>query len=93
MYPVHRSIPRLVDRVHITHPDINEVVQGSVIQRHVVSMTIQLVLMESNKAPMINQVVHRQPLLQDVLEVLFWVLRPKESRIHNLQPVTTTLTR
>ena len=68
------SIPRLVDGVHIAHPDVDEVIQGSIVERHVVGTTIQLVLMESNKASMINQVVHRQPLLQDVSEVFFQVL-------------------
>ena len=39
-------------------PDVDEMVERGVIQGHIVSPTIQLVLMESNKAPMINQVVH-----------------------------------
>ena len=54
----------------------DEVVQSRVVKRHVVRMTIQLVLVESNKASVVDQVIHRQPLLEDVPKVLFWVLRP-----------------
>ena len=49
-----RSIPRLVDGIHIAHPNVDEVVQGRIIQRHVVGTTIQLILVESYQAPMIN---------------------------------------
>ena len=54
---------------------------------------IQLVLVESDQASMVHEVVNGQPLLEDIPEVLFGVLRPKEGGIDNLQPVTTTLTR
>ena len=33
---------------------------------------------------MVNQVVHRQPLLKDVTEVLLWVLQPNEGGINHL---------
>ena len=49
--------------------------------------------MERYQAPMINEVVNGQPLLEDVPKVLLWVLRPKQGRIDELEPVTTTLTR
>ena len=52
----------------------DEVVQSRVVKRHVVRMTIQLVLVESNKASMIHEVVNRQPLLEDIMEVLLRVL-------------------
>ena len=68
------GVPRLVDGVHIVHPDVDKVIQGGVIERHIISPTIQLVLMKSNKASMIDQVVHRQPLLQDISEVFLRVL-------------------
>ena len=68
------SIPRLVNGVHIMHPNVDKMEQSGVVKRHVVGTMIQLVLVESNKAPMINQVVHRQPLLQDISEVFFRVL-------------------
>ena len=56
-----RSVPRLASNVHVTSTDIEEVVQGHIIKRHIIHAAIKLVLMESNKAPMINQVVHQQP--------------------------------
>ena len=45
-------------------------VQGRVVQRHVVGTTIQLVLMKRDQASVVDKVVHRQPLLEDVPEVL-----------------------
>ena len=45
-------------------------VERHVIERHVIGTTIKLVLVESYEAPMINQVVHQQPLLEDITEVL-----------------------
>ena len=88
-----QSVPRLIDGIHIPSPNIDQVVQSCIIQRHVVRPAIQLVLMESNKASMVNQVVDRQPLLKDVAEVLLRVLRLEQCRIDDLKPVTTTLTR
>ena len=79
-----RGVPRLVNGVHIADPDVDEMVESGVIQRHIVGTTIKLVLVESNKAPMVDQVVHRQPILKDVAEVLLRVLRPKQSRIDDL---------
>ena len=69
-----RRIPSLISGVHVAHPDVDEMIQNGVVKRHIVGTTIQLVLMEGNKTSVINQVVHQQPLLQDVLEVFFWVL-------------------
>ena len=80
----HRSVPRLVNGVHVANPDIDEMVESGVVQGHVVRTTIQLVLMESHQAPMVNQVVHRQPLLEDIPKVLFGILRPKKSQIDDL---------
>ena len=55
-------------------PNVDEVIQGCIVQGHVVSATIKLVLMESHQAPMINQVVYQQPLLEDVAKVLLQIL-------------------
>ena len=79
-----RSVPRFVDGVHIPDSDVDKVVQGRVVKRHVVGTTIKLVLMEGYQASVVNQVVQRQPLLQDIMEVLFWVLRPKKGGIDKL---------
>ena len=79
-----RSVPGFVNGVHITDPDVDQVVQGDVVQRHVIGATIQLVLMEGHQASMVDQVVQQQPLLEDVPEVLFGILRPEQSRIDNL---------
>ena len=49
-----RSVPRLVNGVHITDPDVDEMVKGGVIKRHVVGSPIQLVLVESHQAPMVD---------------------------------------
>ena len=81
---MRRSIPRLVNGVHITDPNVDEVVKSGVVQGHVIRPTIQLVLVESHQAPVIDEVVHRQPLFKDVAEVLLRVFRPKESGIDNL---------
>ena len=59
-------------------------IESGVVQRHVVRTTIQLVLVESYQAPVVDEVVHRQPLLQDVPEVLLGVFRPKQGRIDDL---------
>ena len=79
-----RSVPRLIHGVHIPDPDIDEMIQSRIVEGHVVGTTIKLVLMESHQATMKNQVVQRQPLLEDVTEVLFRVLRPKQGRIDDL---------
>ena len=71
---MRRSIPRLIDGIHITDPDIDEMVERSIIKGHVIGATVKLVLVERHEAPMIHQVIHRQPLFQDVPEVLLWVL-------------------
>ena len=52
-----RSVPGFVDGIHVADPDVNKVVEGGVVQRHVVRTTIQLVLMESYQASVENQVV------------------------------------
>ena len=39
-------------------PDVDEMIKCGVVEGHVVGATIKLVLVESNKAPMINQVVY-----------------------------------
>ena len=70
---MRRSIPRFIDGVHIADPDIDEVVESGVVQRHVVRTTIQLVLVEGYQASVVNQVVHQQPLLEDVPKVLLGV--------------------
>ena len=74
-------------------PDVDEVVKGGVVEGHIISTTVQLVLVEGYQAPVVDQVIHRQPLLEDVPKVLLRVLRPKQGRIDDLKPVTTTLTR
>ena len=79
-----RSVPRLIDGIHITDPDVDKVIEGSVVQGHVVGTTVQLVLMESYQASVIYQVVHRQPLLEDVPEVLLWIFRPKQGGVDDL---------
>ena len=81
---MRRSIPRLVDGIHIPDPNVDKMVKGGVIERHVVGAMIKLVLMKSYQAPMVHQVVHGQPFLEDVTEVLLWVLRPTQGRINNL---------
>ena len=70
VHGTRRSIPGLINGVHITDPDVDEVIQGGVVQGHVVRTTIQLVLVEGCQAPVVDKVVHRQPFLEDVPEVL-----------------------
>ena len=72
-----QSVPRLINGVHITDPDIDEMIECRIVERHVVSTTIKVVLVERHQASMVYQVVHRQPLLEDVPEVLLRVFRPK----------------
>ena len=81
---MRRSVPRLVGDVHVASPNVDEMVPGDVVERHILRTTVQLVLMESNKVSVIDKVVHRQPLLQDIPEVLLWVLRPKQGGINDL---------
>ena len=76
--------PRFIDGVHVANPDIDEVVKGGVVERHVVRTTIQLVLVEGYQAPMVDKVVHRQPLLEDVPKVLLGVFQPEQGRIDDL---------
>ena len=78
------SIPRLVDGIHIPNPDVDKVIEGGVVQGHVVRTTIQLVLVEGYQASMVNQVVHRQPLLKDVPEVLLGIFQPKKGGVDDL---------
>ena len=59
-------------------------VKGGIVKRHVVGMTIKLVLVEGYQASMVDEVVHRQPLLEDVPEVLFGILRPEQGGIDDL---------
>ena len=90
---MHQSVPRLVDGVHIADPDVDEMVKCSIVEGHVVGMTIKLVLVECNETTVIDEVVHRQPLLQDITEVLLQVLQMIQGGIDNLKPVTMMLTR
>ena len=55
---MHRSIPWLINGVHIVDPDVDEVIKSGVVQRHVIGTTVQLVFMESHQASVIDQVVH-----------------------------------
>ena len=55
-------------------PDVDEMIKCRIIQRHVISTTIELVLVEGYQASVVHQVVHRQSLLKDVTEVLLGVL-------------------
>ena len=82
---MRRSVPRLVDGIHVSDPDVDKVVESGVVQRHVVRTTIQLVLVERYQAPVEDEVINGQPFLKDVPKVLFGVLRPKQGRIDNLQ--------
>ena len=59
-------------------------VESGVVQGHIVRPTIQLVLMEGHQAPMIDEVVYRQPLLEDVPEVLLRIFGPKQSGVDDL---------
>ena len=79
-----RSVPRLINGIHVPDPDVDEVVEGGVVQGHVVSPTIELVLVERYQASMVDEVVNGQPLLEDVPEVLLWDFRPKQGRIDDL---------
>ena len=65
-------------------PDVDEMIKGGVVKRHVVSTTIKLVLIEHHQASMIDEVVYRQPFLKDVPEVLLRVLRPIQGQINDL---------
>ena len=78
------TVPRLINGVHITDPNIDEMVKHGIVKGHIVGTTIELVLVERHKASMVNQVVHQQPLLKDIAEVLFRILRPVQSRVDNL---------
>ena len=73
-----RSIPQFVTGIHITGPDIDEMVQRGVVKRHVVSPMVQLILVEHHKASMEHEVINGQPLLKDIAEVLLRVLRSKQ---------------
>ena len=53
-------------------------IEGGVVQGHVIRPVIQLILVESYQAPMVDKVVHQQPLLEDVPEVLLGILQPKQ---------------
>ena len=79
-----RGVPRLIDGIHIPDPDVDEMVESGVVQGHIVRPTIQLVPMEGYQTSMVHEVVHGQPLLEYVTEVLFRVLRPKEGGIDDL---------
>ena len=41
-----------------TDPNVDEVIKGRIVERHVVGTTISLVLMECHQAPVVYQVVH-----------------------------------
>ena len=66
------------------HPDVDEVIQSGVIKRHVVGMTIQLILVERHQASMIHEVVNGQLLLEDVPKVLIRVSEPLYSSAPNV---------
>ena len=87
----HWRVPRLVDGVHVVGTNVEEMIKSHIIQRHIIRPTIQLVLMESDEAPMVNQVAYGQPLLEDVLEVLLWVLWTKQSGVNDLQMILVRL--
>ena len=65
-------------------PDVDEVVKSHIVERHVVGTTIKLVLMERYQAPMVDEVVNQQPLLEDVSKVLLRDLQSIQSRIDDL---------
>ena len=71
--------------------DVEEVVKCHIIKRHVVGMTIRLVLVESHQTPVMVGVVHPQPLLECISGVLLQVLRPEQSGINNLQTILVRL--
>ena len=79
-----RSVPRLIDGIHIPDSDVDEVIECGIVERHIIRPAIQLVLMEGYQAPMIDEVVQQQPLLQDVPKILLDILRPKEGGIDDL---------
>ena len=81
---MHGSIPWLINGVHVANPDIDEVVKGGVVQGHVIPPAIQLILVEGYQAPVVDEVVHRQPLLEGVPKILLRIFRPKEGRIDDL---------
>ena len=60
-------------------------IKGGVVKGHVISPTVELVFMERYQAPVIDEVVNRQPLFEDVPEVLLRILRPKEGGIDDLE--------
>ena len=79
-----RSVPRLVDRIHIADPDVDEVVESGVVEGHVISPTVELVLMERYQTPVIDEVVNGQLLLEDVPKVLLGVFQPEQGRVDDL---------
>ena len=81
---MRRSVPRLVDGIHVPDPDVDKVIEGGIVERHVIRTTIKLVLVERYQAPVVDEVVDGQPLLKDVPKVLLRVLRPEQGRIDEL---------
>ena len=79
-----RSVPGFIDGVHIADPDVDKVVQGGVVQGHVVRPTIKLVLVERYQTPVVDEVVNGQPLLEDIPKVLLGILRPKKRGVDDL---------
>ena len=59
-------------------------VEGGIVQRHVVRSTIQLILVKGYQAPVVDEVVDGQPLLEDIPKVLLRIFRPKQSRVDYL---------
>ena len=59
-------------------------IKGGIVERHIIRPAIKLVLVEGNQTPMVDEVVYRQPLLEDVAEVLFGIFRPEKGGIDDL---------
>ena len=75
---------RFINGVHVANPDIDQMIQNRIVKQHIIGTAVKLVLMESHKTPMVNQVIHGQPLLEDVPEVLLRILRPEQGRVDEL---------
>ena len=74
----------MVTSIHVADPDVDEVIEGGVVEGHIISPTVELVPMERYQAPVEDEVVNGQLFLEDVPKVLLRVLRPGQSRIDDL---------
>ena len=52
---------------------------------------VQLVPLESHNAPLEDEIINQQSLLEDVLEVLCQVLGAVQRHVYNLHTISTTL--